>query len=346
MKINNKSIGESYPCFIIAEIGMNHDGNKDKAKQLIQVASDAGVDAVKFQTFKATDIINPTLPSDYDPQEPVPKKYKFFYQYIEQYELPYDWHDELIKYSQKNGVIFISTPCSIKAVRFLSTKIPAFKVASMDLNNIVLLKEIGQQKKPVILSTGIGSLSEIERAVMTLRDNGASDVAILHCISNYPAKPEELNLKNIPMLKKAFNLPVGFSDHSTGIVSAIVAVSLGACIIEKHITLSRNTPGPDHYFALEPHELKDFVQYIRNAQSSLGKSTRKLGTDEILKKSTYRRSLLTSKDLKAGHRLKREDIVIIRPGTGIDPFEILKVEGMILKKDLSAYTPLKWEYFK
>ena len=346
MKIGNKSIGESHPCFIIAEVGMNHDGNKARAKELIDCASEAGVDAVKFQTFKATDIISPTLPANYDPQESVPEKYQFFYEYIKQYELPYQWHDELIEYCAKKKLIFISTPCSIEAVKFLSNRVPAYKVASMDLNNKILLEEIGRQKKPVILSTGIGSLVEIERAILTLRENGALEITLLHCVSNYPAKPGELNLRNIPMLQEAFGLPVGFSDHSMGIVASITAVSLGACIIEKHITLNRNMPGPDHYFALEPDELKALVQGIRQAQAALGQSAKKLTDDELLKKVTYRRSLCVNKELKAGRRLQRQDIVAIRPGSGIDPFSISEVVGSTLKVDLSAYTPLKWEYCK
>ena len=346
INIGKSLIGEGHPCFIVGEIGMNHDGSETKAKELIAMASGAGVDAVKFQTFRATDIINPTLPANYDPQESVPKNFKYFYQYIEQYELPYEWHDELIEYCHSNGLIFISTPCSIEAVRFLSARVPVYKVASMDLNNKELLEEIGKQKKPVILSTGIGTLGEIERAIQTLKENGTPEIAILHCVSNYPAKPEELNLLNIPMLKQAFGIPVGFSDHSIGIVSSITAVALGASIIEKHITLDRNTPGPDHSFALEPDDLKALVQGIREAQVSLGKNCRELSQNEISKKETYRRSLLAAKNLKAGHRISREDVIAIRPGSGIDPFDIAKVEGMVLTANVSAYTPLRWEYFK
>jgi len=346
MKIGGKTIENYKRCFVIAEIGMNHDGNKQKARKLITAAAQAGVDAVKFQTFRATDIINPTLPADYDPQEKVPDKYRYFYQYIKEYELPYDWHDELIEYSKQKVVIFISTPCSLEAVKFLSPRVPAFKVASMDLNNMPLLQEIGSQKKPVILSTGIGTLNEISRAIATLKKSGTSEIALMHCISNYPALPQDLNLRNIAMLREAFNLPVGFSDHSLGITSSIASVALGACIIEKHITLNRNTPGPDHYFALEPLELESLVKGIREVELALGKDTRRISPDEEQKKVTYRRSLLANKHLKAGHRISRDDIVVLRPGSGIDPFDIAKVEGSVLRVDVSAYTPLKWEYFE
>ena len=346
IQVAHLQVGDRHPCLIVAEIGTNHEGKKEKAKALISASAEAGVNAVKFQTFKAKDIINPTLPVDYDPQELVPEKFTYFYEYISQYKLPYEWHDELIDFCQEKGLLFFSTPCSVEAVRFLSSRVPVYKVASMDLNNNTLLEEIGRQKKPVILSTGIGNLGEIEKAILTLKENGVSETVLMHCISNYPAKPEELNLRNIPMLQHAFGLPVGFSDHSLGIVSSIAAVTLGACIIEKHITLDRKTPGPDHYFALEPHELKALVQGIREVQAALGQSTRELSIDESSKRNTYRRSLLTNKELKAGHRLRREDIVVLRPGSGIDPFDILKVEGLTLKVDIPAYTPLKWEYFK
>ena len=346
IQVGSRVVGDGQPCFIVAEIGMNHDGDKMKAKELIAVASEAGVDAVKFQTFRATDIINPRLPADYDPQEPVPAKYQFFYEYLEHYELPYEWHDELIEFCRQKGILFISTPCSVEAVRFLSSRVPAYKIASMDLTNRELLTEIGKQGKPIVLSTGIGTLGEIERATATIKENGAPEIALLHCVSNYPAKPEELNLHNISMLKQAFDVPVGFSDHSLGIVSSIAAVTLGACIIEKHITLDRSTPGPDHYFALEPDELKALVRGIREVQAALGQSIRHLSVDETPKRNTYRRSLVACHELKAGHRLQQGDVIAIRPGAGIDPFDILKVEGLTLKTDVPAFTPLQWDHFK
>ncbi len=344
ISVGSRKIGDGCPCFIIAEIGMNHDGNKDKAKKLIAAAARAGADAVKFQTFKAQDIINPLLPIDYDPDEPVPKGFTYFWEYIRQFELPYSWHDELIEYSRKHKITFISTPCSIEALDFLFERVPVFKIASMDLTNIPFLNEVGKRKKPVILSTGIGTLAEIEAAIHALRSSGCAEMAIMHCVSNYPAKPQELNLRNIRMLKETFSLPVGFSDHSLGVTGAVAAVALGACIIEKHITLGRKTPGPDHYFALEPGELKDLVTSIREAELSLGSENRIITKSERLKRTTYRRSLLINKDLNKGHALIGGDISIIRPGSGIQPVDFPKVLGMKLKKSLKAYTPLKWEH--
>lgn len=346
MEISGYKIGKGHPCFIIGEIGMNHDGNKAKAKELIDMAADAGVNAVKFQSFRATDIINPTLPADYDPQEPVPDKFKWFYEYIQQYELPYDWHDELIAYANARGLVFISTPCSSEAVEFLSCRTPAYKIASMDLTNLPLIEDIGGRKKPVIMSTGIGSIGEIENAIMVLEDKGTSQIALMHCVSNYPARPEELNLKNIQMLETVFGFPVGFSDHSLGTTSSIAAVALGACIIEKHITLSRNTLGPDHYFALEHRDLTDLVKGIREVESAIGISRRKHSLNESSKRNTYRRSLLCTRDMATGERICRKDISVIRPGDGIFPYDIDKVEGLILTRDIKAYTPLKWSYFK
>lgn len=346
VKIGHRTVGEGHPCLIIGEIGMNHDKNLSKAKELISMAAEAGVDAVKFQTFRATDIINPTLPADCDPQEPVPEKYKYFYEYIQDYELVYEWHDELIEYSKKHGLIFISTPCSSEAVQFLKSRLQTYKIASMDLNNKKLLEEVGRQKKSVILSTGIGELWEIERAINSLHSTGAEGIALMHCIANYPARENELNIKAIPMLRQTFDLPVGFSDHSLGINSAIAAVALGACIVEKHITLSRKDPGPDHYFAMEPAALKALVEGIREVESAVGSGKRVLTKDEVPKKVTYRRSLCVTKTLEKGHRLTDDDVVAIRPGSGIDPYDIDKVVGMTLTKNLTAFTPLQWEHFK
>jgi len=346
IRIADREVGAGSSCFVIAEIGANHDGKMEKAKKLILAAAVAGADAVKFQTFKATDIVNPTLPANYDPQEPVPDKFNYFFEYIEQFELPFEWHDELIEFCRDQGLIFISTPCSVEAVHFLSSRIQVFKVASMDLTNKELLEEVGKQAKPVILSTGIGDMGEIERAIMTLDENGTSDVVLLHCVSNYPSRPEELNLRNIPMLRDAFDCPVGFSDHSLGINSSLAAVALCACVIEKHITLNRKTPGPDHFFALEPDELKSLVSGIREVELAMGSSQRIVTSEECQKRRTFRRSLLNNKPLKAGYIIRREDIAIIRPGDGISPFDFGKIVGMELKRDLDIYTPLRWDHFK
>jgi N-acetylneuraminate synthase/N,N'-diacetyllegionaminate synthase len=346
IQIGTYKIGENHPCFIVGEIGMNHDGSKEKAKELIQMAAEAGVQAVKFQTFRALDIINPTLSADYDKDEPVPDHFKFFYEYIAQFELRYEWHDELIAFARDKGLIFISTPCSFEAIDFLASRIPAFKVASMDLNNLPLLRKMGSQQKPVILSTGIGTFSEIEDAFYALKEGGAENICILHCVSNYPAKPDELNLRNITTLKEVFEVPVGFSDHSTGIAISIAAVALGANIIEKHITMSRETPGPDHYFAMEPRDLRDLVAGIREVELSLGRSSRILDQKEKEKAYTYRRSILVRRDMKQGEIIKATDLEIIRPGSGIPPVQIDNVVGMELKEDVCAYTPLQWDHFK
>ncbi len=346
IKIDSFEIGDGHPCFIVGEIGMNHDGSKEKAKELIHMAAEAGVQAVKFQTFRALDIINPTLPADYDKDEPVPDHFKYFFEYIAQFELRYEWHDELIAFARDKGLIFLSTPCSYEAIDFLASRIPAFKVASMDLDHIPFLRKMGSQLKPVILSTGIGTFSEIEDAFYALKEGGTENICILHCVSNYPAKPEELNLRNITTLKSIFEVPVGFSDHSTGTASSIAAVALGANIIEKHITMSRSAPGPDHYFAMEPTDLGNLVSGIREVELSLGRSSRILDQKEKDKAYTYRRSILIRRDMKQGEIIKADDLEIIRPGSGIPPAQIDNVVGMELKKEICAYTPLQWEYFK
>lgn len=245
--IGNKTIGNGNPCYIVSEIGNNHDTNIETAKALIKASYEAGADAVKFQTFKSLDIVNPNMPANAYPGWDVSDRFEYWYQFVNTLAMPYEWYDELIAYTRKLGLAFISTPASIEAAHFLADKkIDALKIASMDLNNTPFLREVDHMGLPVILSTGMSMTEEIQEAVSVFKK---SPLILLHCVSNYPLGYEDANLLNIPMLKDAFSLPVGFSNHALGYDLDITAVALGACVIEKHFTFERSNPNiAEHHF--------------------------------------------------------------------------------------------------
>jgi len=341
IKVGNRLIGEGEPCFIIAEAGSNHDGKLVQAKKLIDIAIDAGVDAIKFQTFSPLDIVHKNIRSNvygYKTEK------KFWYQILEDLVLKREWYPELFEYAKKNGIVFISTPSSLECAKFLlSIGVPAFKIASMDLTYNSFLRGISKLGKPIILSTGMGSLTEIEEAINNISSTGLDDIILMHCVSNYPALPKELNLLNIKTLKLAFGLPVGFSDHSLGITSSIVAVTLGACVIEKHITISRKLKGPDHSFSLEPNELKKLVKEVRIAEESLGSYRRIISKNEKEKQYLYRRSIIAKKSIKKGEIIRQNSLIISRPGNGLQPKFLDIIINTRAKRDIKAYKVLQWE---
>lgn len=343
--IANHQIGDNYPCFIIAEIGTNHNKNKEIAKELIDIAADAGANAVKFQTFRPTDIVHPEIPANAYGHFHTSEK-KYWYEILENFVLPESWYQELWNYAHKKGIIAISTAVSPDGVDFLmDLNVPAFKVASMDLNYFPLLEKLAKTKKTIILSTGMSYISEIDEAVRYIKKNGNDQIIITYCVSNYPAKPDQLNLKQIPLLEQIFNTPVGFSDHSLGTNSSIAAVALGAKVIEKHITLDRKMEGPDHSFSLEPLELKNLVSGIREVELAIRS---KVGIDpnEISKREEFRRSIVTKVKVNKGDIITMEKIQFTRPGNGIEPKDLEKILGCKVNKDLLPNTVLKWEYLQ
>ncbi|MBG9588627.1 N-acetylneuraminate synthase family protein [Cytobacillus firmus] len=344
VKIENKQIGINQPCFVIAEIGTNHNCSLDTAKELIDVAADSGVDAVKFQTYRPTDIVHPEIPANaYGHFRESNEKY--WYEVLENYVLPEEWYPELWDYANKKGLIAISTASSPYCVDFLlELNIPAFKVASMDINYFPLLEKLAQTKKPIILSTGMSHISEIDEAIRFLRKKGCSQLIVTYCVSNYPAKPEQLNIKQIPILEQIFDLPAGFSDHSLGINTSIAAVVLGAKVIEKHITLNRNMKGPDHSFSLEPNELKKLVSGIREVELAI-KQKNDIEFYDLGKRAEFRRSIVTKVKIKKGEVITNDKIQFTRPGNGIEPIELNKILGRKVNKDIPQNTVLRWEYF-
>ena len=340
--IGNKTIGVGNPCYVISEIGNNHDTNIETAKALIKASYEAGADAVKFQTFKALDIVNPNVPANAYPGWDVSDKFEYWHQFVDTIAMPYQWYDELIAYTRELGLAFISTPASVEAAHFLAQKqIDALKVSSMDLNNIPFLREVDNIGLPVILSTGMSTIEEIKETVPVFRK---SPLILLHCVSNYPLKHKDANLRNIQMLENVFSLPVGFSNHALGYELDITAVALGACVIEKHFTFDRLNPNiAEHHFSMKPDEMKEMVDKIRAIEESLGTHERIMTEDELHNRSLSRRSVTVRKDMQSGEKIIEQDLIVVRPGTGIEPKYINTVVGKKVTRAMKAFELLSWE---
>jgi len=334
-KIANRLIGEGVPCFIIAEAGVNHNGDIKLAKKLIDVAVKAGADAVKFQTFQAEELVTETAEkAEYQKETTGSKESQFAM--IKKLELSDKNFKELFTYAQRKEIIFLSTPFDPESVDLLDKLgVPAIKVGSGEITNFPLLKHIASKQKPVILSTGMSTLDEVTEAVEVIRKAGSEEIALLHCVSCYPARIEDTNLRAIETLRRKFNLPVGLSDHTVGIHIPIAAVALGACIIEKHFTLDKNLPGPDHRASLEPAELKEMVQAIRSVESALGDGIKRPTADEKETKKAARRSLVARTNIPAGTVITEDMLDIKRPGTGLEPKLINLVIGKKAKKNIA-----------
>jgi len=328
----------SRSVFIVAEIGNNHNGNPDTAKRLIDAAAEAGADAVKFQTFRGTDIVTPKIPSSEYPGWNV-TQFTWWHEFLDSIALPYDAHQEVFRYARSAGVVPFSTPTSLESVDLLqSLNVPIYKIASMDVTNIPLLRKVNEVGKPVILSTGMADEQEIDRAVSCFDRNR---LAILHCVSDYPLKYCNASLRSIIRLKTKYGRPVGFSDHSLGHDLSVAAVACGARIIEKHITLDRNAlEKAEHHVALEPGELKNLVVAIRQIEEALGTDVITLSANEREMRDKSRRSLHINKPLKSGAILTSDDISVLRPADGALPEEFDNFVGKKLNKCKQAWDPL------
>jgi len=340
------NIGKNTPAFIIAEAGVNHNGSIEKAKKLIDAAVEAGVDAVKFQTFNTDKLVTKNAPkANY--QNETTDKDESQYNMLKKLELSKKDHDILLEYCSEKNIKFMSTPFSFDTVDLLEEiGIDIYKIGSSDTNNLPLLKYIATQNKPIILSTGMSNLTEVSEAVDTIKKTGNNNLVLLHCVSNYPADYENVNLKVMNTMKKAFNLIVGYSDHTLGIEVPIAAVAMGAKVIEKHFTLDKNMEGPDHKASLNPEELEQMVNSIRNIEKSLGASTKKPTINEIDNKNKVRKSLVINKKMNKNEIIKKENIEIKRPGTGIEPKFLDIINGMKLIRDVKEDQILVWEDFK
>jgi len=343
ISIKGKNIGCGQPVYVIAEMSANHCGEFEQAVKLIHAAKEAGADAIKLQTYTPDTMTIDCRKVDFLVGKGTLWEGRNLYELYAEAFTPWDWHPKLKRIAEDIGLHFFSTPFDSSAVEFLEEMdVPAYKVASFELIDISLLRKIGSTKKPVIMSTGMASIAEIEEAVVTLREAGCSEIAILKCTSAYPAPAEEMNLKTIPHLSAAFGCPVGLSDHTLGIEIPIAAVSLGACIIEKHFTLSRSTPGPDSAFSLEPAEFKAMVHAIRIVEKALGQISYAPGEQEE-KMRVYRRSLYVVEDVEKGDIITEAKVKSIRPGYGLHPRYLEKVIGCRALKDIEKGTPLSWD---
>ena len=340
--IGNRVIGGDEPCFIVAEVGANHDRKLSQAKQLIDVAVEAGADAVKFQVYSAE-----TAYSRKTPQFSYLKELhenKSTYEIIKENELPREWLGELAGYCQKKGIIFFATPFDREAVdQLYDIGVPAYKWAAFEMVDLPLLRYASSKGKPMSLSTGMCNLADIQEAVDTVYATGNKDVILLQCTSLYPTRINQVNLRMMDTLKDAFHVPVGLSDHTTGITVPIAAAARGACVIEKHYTLSRKLKGPDHPFAIEPEELKHMVRAIREVEESLGSPVKQMIPEEAEMARLGRRSIIARVDIPKGTKLTEDMIIIKRPGYGIKPKFLDIVIGREAKKDIEKDDIITWE---
>lgn len=329
--------------FIIAEAGVNHNGNIELAKKLIDVAKEAKVDAVKFQTFKTEKIVSRSAEMAEYQKENL-KTQESQYEMIKRLELSYDSFKELKQYCEDKNILFLSTPDDEDSLDFLvELQVEQIKIGSTEVTNLNYLRKIAKKNLPIILSTGMSTLGEVEAALTTIYEEGNKNITLLHATTDYPTAYDDVNLRAMSTLKNAFNIPVGYSDHTLGYEAAIAAVTMGAVVIEKHFTLDKNMEGPDHKASLNPEELKEFVVKIRNTEKLLGDGIKKPTKREKEIIEVARRSIVASYDLKKGSIITEEMLEFKRPGNGIKPEMVEVLIGRALKRDVKEDEVIKWE---
>ena len=343
MLIDKFNIDTKSKVFIIAELSANHGHNINIAKKTIRAAKDAGADAIKIQTYTA-DTLTIDCDNDYFKLDSgtIWDGRTLYDLYSEAYT-PWEWQKELMEYANEIGLVFFSTPFDNTAVDFLEElNVPIYKVASFEIRDIPLIEYIASKGKPIIMSTGVATLSDIEEAVEACERMGNDQIILLKCTSSYPAKVEDANLKTISNMRETFGVEVGLSDHTLGITVPIVSIALGAKVIEKHFILDKSIGGPDASFSLDPSEFKQMVSAVRDAEKALGKVDYSM-TENKKSSRLLGRSLFVVKDIKAGERFTKENVKSIRPGYGLKPKYINKVINKRVKKDLGKGTPLTWD---
>ena len=342
LKIAGRLVGDGEPCFIIAEAGVNHNGDINLARKLIDVAKEAGADAIKFQTFKAEEVVTRNAEKAAYQRETTPAE-ETHYDMIRKLELSGEAFTELFAYAQEKGMIFLSSPFDKGSADLLDELgVTAFKVGSGEITNFPLLKHIARKRKLIILSTGMATLPEIEAALETIKEGGSNDIILLHCVSSYPARVADMNLRTMQTLRDTFKLPVGLSDHSRGITIPAAAVALGSCLIEKHFTLDNSLPGPDHQASLEPDELKQMVIAIRDVEEAMGDGIKSPTVAEEAIKKVARRSIVARVDIPRGTVITGEMLGIKRPGTGLEPKYIDSLLGKRAGKDIKRGAFVMW----
>lgn len=325
-------------AYVIAEIGVNHNGSLDSAIELIDLAKKSGADAVKFQTFKARDLARVDTPK-VDYQVKATGVAESHFEMLQNLELSFDDHAALAAHCKARDISFISTPYSVNAVHMLEKLgVAEYKVASADIIDIPLLEAIARTGKPTMLSLGMANLGEIERAVECFKDYSAENLVLLHCVSNYPCSDASLNLNVISTLKSIFKYPVGLSDHSLGHTAACLSLALGASVVEKHFTSSKTLPGPDHKASSEPAEFSELVREVRRAEIQLGSPYKAVQLEEVGMANTSRKSLVYSRSIQKGEVFSREDFTMMRPGGGLTWQDTVHFIGRHARKDCSSIT--------
>jgi len=347
ISIGQLHIGDDVPPLVVAEIGANHDGDIQTAEKMVRAIAATGAKAVKFQTYTAEELVA-------DPQRlvttgaPGRETQETIGDLFRRVTLPREAHADLFQLAREMGLEPFSTPFSEAGVDFLmNLDVPCFKVAASDVNHLPMLRYLASTGKPIILSLGKCTLAEADTAISTLLKHGCRELCILHCIAQYPAPMEEMNLRVIPTLAHLYpECVVGFSDHSIGITAAIAASTLGAKLIEKHVTLSQQNPGPDHWFSANMDELQTLVQGVNDVHAALGHPRKQVVSCEAHERKTSIRSLVLRHAVKAGHRIQPEDLKVTRPGTGLSPQFFEAVVGLAVSRDLPENTVLQWDAFK
>ena len=343
ISIQGRLVGPGHPCFVIAEAGVNHNGDVEIAKRLVDVAADAGADAVKFQTFTADTLVALKAPkADYqlETTDPVESQYDM----LRRLELTADAHRRLVAQCVERGILFMSTPFDEESADFLDELgVPVFKTPSPEITNMPFLGHVASKGKPMIVSTGTAHIGEVEAAVRTIQDAGNHQFVLLHCVSSYPAEPADANLRAMHTMASAFDVPVGYSDHTQGMEVPLAAAALAACVIEKHFTVDRAMPGPDHRASLEPDELATLVKGIHTVESALGHGRKEPTESEASTAATMRRSLVAARDIPAGVSLNKAAIALRRPGSGLPPAMGQYLVGRKAKRNIEAGTLLDLE---
>lgn len=343
IQIGDRYIGQNHKVYVVAEMSANHRKSFDQAVDIIRAAKDAGADAIKLQTYKPGTITIDCNNEYFQIGKGTIWAGRTLYDLYEEAYTPWEWQPKLKEIANELALDLFSTPFDNTAVDFLEEmNVPAYKIASFELVDIPLIQRVAQTGKPIIMSTGMATLAEIDEAVKAVREAGCEDLILLKCTSAYPADPAEMNLRTIPHMSEGFGVPVGLSDHTLGVAVPVAAVSLGACVIEKHFTLSRSIPGPDSAFSLEPHEFKVMVESVRVAEKALGKVSYEVTNQEAASR-IFRRSLFVTKDIGAGEILSQENVRSIRPANGLSPKHLTRVIGERAAYSVKKGTPLSWD---
>ena len=345
VNIGGRMIGAGRPCFVIAEAGVNHGGDLEQALRLVDAAADAGADAVKFQTFRAKDLVTPEAPKANYQEARCPGS-RSQLDLLKALELSEASHRALMAHCRDRGILFLSTPFEAGSADLLeSLGLPAFKIPSGELTNLPFLAHLARKGRPVILSTGMARLGEIEQAMTVFEAAGLEEVVLLHCVSSYPTASADANLRAMATLAQVFQRPVGYSDHTEGLEVSLAAVALGACVLEKHLTLDRSLPGPDQQVSLEPGELKALVRGVRIVTAARGHGRKVPAPWELNTAQVARKSLVAAMSLPRGTVLQAHHLVAKRPGTGLPPLQLAEVLGRTLGRDLAKDALLAWEDF-